>query len=334
MKRLPKGMGSVYKLSGSRRKPYAARIQTGRTADGKAIYNFVGYYATAQEALNALTEFNKNPYDLSAAKVTISDMWETFKKRRFANISVSGKNVYTAAYKHLSPLYNKPIRDIKTYQMQELIDNVNRSWQTKSHIQTLLNQLFDLAIEFDIVDKNYAKFIKLGEKPQSNIHKAFTQEEIQTLFSAVFSEEYADTVLIMIYTGMRPSELLSIKTEDIHLSEKYIIGGMKTKAGKNRIIPISNKIMPLVLRRYNSDKKFFIETTYTTYSKYFKELMCKLEMDHLPHDCRHTFASMANSAGVNPTSVKLIMGHTSQDLTERVYTHKAVDELICAVNLI
>ena len=133
---------------------------------------------------------------------------------------------------------------------------------------------------------------------------------------------------------MRPSELLSIKTEDINLSEKYIVGGLKTKAGKNRVIPISNKIMPLVLKRYNSDNKYFIDMSYSAYKKRFLELMNELNMNHLPHDCRHTFASMANTAGVNPTSVKLIMGHASKDLTERVYTHKAVTELINAVNLI
>lgn len=334
MKRLPKGFGSVYKLSGNRRKPYVARVRSGSDENGKAVYSILGYYATTQEALNALTEYNKNPYDLSADSVTIEDIWEIFKKRRFGEISASGCNIYNAAYKHLKPLWDMPIKGIKTYQMQTIIDNLDRSWQSKSHVQTLLHQLFDIAIELDIIDKNYAAYIKLGSKPQSTIHKAFTKEEIQKLFSSVFAEDLADTVLIMIYTGMRPSEMLNIKTADIHLNEKYIVGGLKTKAGKDRIIPISNKIMPFILRRYNPEKNFLIELTYRAYSKQFKDLMNRLEMNHLPHDCRHTFASMANTAGVNPMSIKLIMGHASQDITEKVYTHKAVDELLAAVNLV
>ncbi len=334
MKRLPKGFGSIYKLSGNRRKPYAARIRSGTDKDGKAVYSILGYYSTSQAALEALTEYNKNPYDLSADSVTVSDIWEIFKKRRFNELSASGCKIYNVAYKHLRPLWDTPIKSIKTYQMQSLIDNMDRSWQSKSHVQTLLHQLCDIAIELDIVDKNYASYIKLGAKPQSDMHKAFTKEEVQTLFSAVFTEDLADTVLIMIYTGMRPSEMLNVKTEDIHLKDRYIVGGMKTKAGKDRIIPISNKIMPFVLRRYNPDEKFFIDMTYNVYANRFKELMGRLGMKHLPHDCRHTFASMANTAGVNPTSVKLIMGHASQDITERVYTHKAVEELLAAVNLV
>ena len=55
MKRLPKGYGSVYKLSGSRRRPFTARIQTGYKAEsGRPEYKYLGYYKTLQEALQAL----------------------------------------------------------------------------------------------------------------------------------------------------------------------------------------------------------------------------------------------------------------------------------------
>ena len=328
MKRLPKGFGSVYKLSGSRRKPYRAC----KLVDGK--YITIGYYETSAAAVQALTDYNKNPYDLTSKDVTIAELYEVFKDRKFKHISASGVRIYKAAFNHLKPIHNKPIKELKTYQLQKLIDGIDRSWQAKAHVQTLLHQLFDIAIEMDIIDRNYASFVKIGDKPQSDIHSAFAKEEIQKLFDSVFSEEYADTVLIMIYTGMRPSELLNLKTEDIHLSDKYMIGGSKTKAGKGRVIPICNKIMPLILRRYNPDNKYFFKMSYSAYKVRFDSLMERLEMSHLPHDGRHTFASMANSAGVNATSVKLIMGHASQDITERIYTHKAISELVDAVNLL
>ena len=339
MKRLPKGYGSVHKLSGSRRKPYAARICVGTNAKGNPDYKYLGYFATQQEALNALTEYNKNPYDTDLSKNTIADMYEIFKERKFGSISESGKYIYSAAYKHLAPIHDKRIADLKTYQLQSLIDSVDRKWQTKSHIQTLLNQMYDIAVELDIIQKNYASFIKLDSKPVSDIHSSFTADEIRTLFNSVFSEQWADTVLILIYTGMRPSELLGIKITDVNLSEKYMVGGLKTKAGKNRLIPINDKVMPFVRKRYNPNAEYLIEEdrlplSYNLYKKYFYELMKRLDMNHKPHDGRHTFASLANTAGVNAVSVKLIMGHASSDITERVYTHKAIDELITAVNMI
>ena len=80
MKRLPKGFGSVYKLSGNRRRPYAVRVRSGSDKNGKPTYSILGYFATSEEALTVLTEYNKNPYDLKNDSVTIADMWEIFKK--------------------------------------------------------------------------------------------------------------------------------------------------------------------------------------------------------------------------------------------------------------
>ena len=79
--KLPNGFGSVYKLSGNRRKPYVAKKTKGwninpDTGKAKQLYITVGYYSTRKEALTALAEFNANPYDVNAAKVTFADVYE------------------------------------------------------------------------------------------------------------------------------------------------------------------------------------------------------------------------------------------------------------------
>lgn len=339
MKRNPNGYGSVIKLSGNRTRPYMARITAGYTDKGYPRYKAIGYYENRTDALQALANYNKNPYDIDLSKSTVADMWEVFQKRRFDVISKSGQAVYKAAYKHIKPLWDMPVSNIKTYQLQSLIDNIERSWETKSHVQSLIHQLFDIAIELDICQKNYAEFIKLGPKPKSNIHSMFSDDEIKALFNNVFAYEWADTVLIMIYSGMRPSELLGIKTENVHIEDRYIQAGVKTEAGKDRIIPINNKVLPFIKKRYNPHNKFLIEEngnalSYAIYKKYFDNTMKALNMSHLPHDGRHTFASLMNTAGANKTAVKKIMGHASSDITEKVYTHKAVAELLQNVNMI
>lgn len=92
--------------------------------------------------------------------------------------------------------------------------------------------------------------------------------------------------------------------------------------------------MSLFVKRYNANNTYLIDMSYQVYRKQFNKLMQRLNMDHLPHDGRHTFISMADSAGVNKTIIKLIVGHASQDITERVYTHKLIGELIDAVNVV
>ena len=63
--------------------------------------------------------------------------------------------------------------------------------------------------------------------------------------------------------------------------------------------------------------------------------MEKLELgNHKPHDCRHTFASLMDAADANKLCIKRIMGHASPDITDSVYTHKTIDELIQAIDMI
>lgn len=333
----PNGYGTVYKLSGNRRKPYVAKKAAIYDDEGKHIQKAIGYYATRKEALQALALYNANPYDLDSAKTTIAELFETFKERKYDKISKSGVYVYNAAFKHLAPLHNKPIKDIKSYEIQRIIDNMDRSWQTKSHVQALIHQLFDIAIELDIVQKNYAEFVKVGEKEKSEIHKPFTNEEIQILWDNVL-KDYADTVLIMIYTGMRPSEMLQLKKDDIDLEKRVMIGGLKTKAGKNRQIPIAKSIYKLIEHRYNYCNKYLIEGLrgkklhYVNYKFSYDQLMKELNFSHLPHDCRHTFVTMADAKGINNTIIKKIVGHSSQDVTEGIYTHKSLEMMLEAVD--
>jgi integrase len=67
----------------------------------------------------------------------------------------------------------------------------------------------------------------------------------------------------------------------------------------------------------------------------FNTCMGKLKMKHLPHDGRHTFASLMDSARANDVCIKLIMGHSMKnDTTKGTYTHKTLEELLAEVNKI
>ena len=155
-------------------------------------------------------------------------------------------------------------------------------------------------------------------------------------------ENNVDLILITIYTGLRPTELLEITTDNVHLDEQYMIGGMKTEAGTDRVIPIADKILPLVKNRYDANRRFLVNNKYGnhyTYGSYvsanFNTVMNKLNMKHLPHDGRHTFASLMDDAGANEVCIKLIMGHSMKNnVTKGVYTHKTTQQLIDEVNKI
>ena len=70
------GEGSIYKLGGKRRKPWAVRITVGWTIEGKQQYKYLGYYLTKTQAKNALREYLLKPYDLTNNDVTLKDVFE------------------------------------------------------------------------------------------------------------------------------------------------------------------------------------------------------------------------------------------------------------------
>ena len=334
--KLPNGYGSVVNLGKRRRKPYAARITVGWTEDGKQKKKYLGYYKTRQEAMKALADYNENPFDLMAQDVTFADIYERWAKTKYKDNPVIG--VYVAAYKNLSALHNMRFSDIRKRHIQTVIDNCPLGYQSKSHMKTLCNQLFNYAIDQELTKTNYAALVKMPPNKQSEIHKPFTPAELEILWQNT-AEVGVKVALILCYTGLRPTELLEMKTANVHLAERYMQGGIKTSAGTNRIIPIAKKILPFISELYNPQSETLeikdsqkIVKTYQQLKKLFEKN--PLLKQHLPHDGRHTCATLMDDAEIPLKIRQLILGHSSQDITSRVYTHKTLQQLIDAIDKI
>src|SRR5699024_6368908 len=141
--------------------------------------------------------------------------------------------------------------------------------------------------------KNYAQFVVVPPNDKPTNRKPFTHDEIELLWNNVNKVEFADVPLIMIYTGLRPGELIGIEVPNIFLEERYLIAGIKTRAGKNRTIPIHRRISPLIEKRLSmsTDILSFFDVNssgnYDALRYRWRRLMKKLGLKHLPHDCRH-----------------------------------------------
>lgn len=348
--KLPNGYGGVVKLSGKRRNPYCARKTTGweTTEDGKIkqLYMPIGYYPTREKALQGLALYNENPYDIKADTITFKEVYEKWSTKRYTEIAHDNANGYRSAYKSCASLYDLRFKEIRVTHLQDVIDSSGKNYPSLLKLRSLLNQLYEFAMKNDITEKDYSQYVDIGKKGDPKIvHRPYEEEEIQRLWDNVDKLDYVDTVLITIYTGMRPSEMLKIEIENVHLDEKYMIGGIKTEAGINRIIPINHKIMPLIKKRYeyaiSVGAKFLIpnfkneEMKYCNYKREkYDNVMEQLEMNHLPHDGRHTCATLLDRAGANKVAIKRILGHSSPDVTDKVYTHKDIQDLIEAIELI
>ena len=146
---------------------------------------------------------------------------------------------------------------------------------------------------------------------------------------------------MLMFTGCRIGEFIKIKKSDVKLRRRVLkITESKTDAGRNRLIPIPKKLLPWYEEYMSQSGEYLIGHDGKPYSydsfrrAIFDRVMNHFRMNHTPHETRHTCASMLDSADINRTVIKLILGHTLEGVTEKVYTHKTIRELLRAIDKI
>ncbi len=339
--KMTNGFGGVSKLSGKRRKPYMAFKTVGwEYLEDKGKYRqikqVIGYETSRSKAFELLAKYNVDPYDINANKKKFKELFEEWIKIKEQEckdglLSVKSISRYKNANRYYDKIENMAFIDIKLNHLQAIIDECQYGYSTKCDIKCLYSLLYKYAINLDMsLKKDVSPYLNLGKKKKSELHTSFTSEELKLLWNNVNKFEFIEIILIMIYTSFRPSELFSVK--EIHLNERYMIAGIKTEAGMDRIIPIHKSIAPFVKKWLVSNK--INEFNYRKINYEFNKTMAQLNMEHIPHDCRHTFATMMDNTAANKICIKLIMGHTITDITDGVYTHKSIEQLVETIDLL
>jgi len=337
------GEGSVYKLKGKRRKPWVAVITAGYEG-GKQKRKSLGTFLTKKEAQIELLAYLDNPMLFSGKTFKdIKDLWyQNYKK----NVSDVTLNNLTIQLKKLDVFDEIKIKELKIHTLQKFFDDMDNSYGTKSFVRSILNMIFDFAVKNEFIETNKIKFIELGKNEKVIQRKIFTREEIKTMFDNLDSnnryiKKMTYGTLILIYTGLRVGELINLKTKDVDLDKNIIsIVESKTTAGIRKI-PISEKILNLFKDNIDNTKEYFFfnkkgdKYQYFNFKFQFEKMLDLLGLErHTIHDTRHTFATLLNNANANSTSIIKLIGHSDFSITENIYTHKDIEELRKAVNLL
>ncbi|MCM1235433.1 MAG: site-specific integrase [Ruminococcus flavefaciens] len=349
--KLPNGYGSVYKLPGNRRKPWAVRITVSRKEDSDGTthwkYKYLGYYKTQSEALLALAHYNENPYDMDANKTTFAEVFEKWSAEHYPKISKSNINGYNATYKLCAALSPMKFNEIRKSHLQNVVDTCGKNYPTLRKLKVLFTVMYKFALENDICSKDYSQYIDIIQYKDRNPNKydrqPFSSAEIETVWKWNDTNEYISVILMLIYCGCRISELLDLKKENVNLNERWFdITASKTESGVRKT-PIAKKVLPFFEYWYNKNDceyllstpegKHFVYRNY--YDSYWKPFTSQMGMpNHRPHDTRHTCISLLTGAGVDDKIIKKIVGHKGQSVTEIVYTHFEIQQLIDAIDLI
>ena len=318
------GTGTVYKLQGRRRRPWVA-------AKNKTI---IGYYERRTDALEALEKLSgKNISD--RYNLTFAEVFEYWKAEHYPQVQQGAICAYDGAFKVFSSLHGRKFRDLRTADYQAIIDaHLNLSRSSLSAYKKLITQMSKWAIREELITTNFASFVRLP-KAVPKEKETFSAKEIEALESD--GSETAKIVLMLIYTGMRINELFSLPLEDYH--GNYVIGGEKTAAGRNRIIPIrpegrayfayfaEHATGELLLSGYVGHLNIKVFR-----SKDYYPLLerCGIKRK-TPHCTRHTYASRAVSEGMPPEILQKILGHAKYSTTAEIYVHSDLEHLLKAV---
>ena len=329
------GSGNIHKLPGKRAKPYAARI-------GQYV---IGTYATEGEAVVALADFVARGKPLESGTATFEQIYDAWKTVHFDGISTKTKQGYKDAYARAGVLHKRRMRDLRTVDYQKVVDTLvaeGKSYSLCCKQQGLFTQLCAYAMERDLIEKDYAAFVKLPKKPAPK-QRVLSSEEQQAIWKVASApgpnRMIAQIAVVLICTGMRINELLRLPSADVHLQEGYAIGGEKTAAGKGRVIPLPAVIHEIIAEWLAVDAPVLVASRAGTVlddsnvRHRFSRLMESLGIEGVtPHTCRHTCATEMAAAGVPPRAIQSILGHASYSTTASIYTHPGVQMLVTAAS--
>ena len=269
------------------------------------------------------------------------------------------------AFHNSKPLHDRVYKDLRVSDFTKLMQESKKGPDSQRQMVNLFINLDKFALEEDIIEKGYAQFIptisskkevKKAKNKTVEKDRLFSYEQIEYLWNfnlksiGHHKEEkqqremfIRDFWLMLLYSGMRADELLSVFTDNIFLDDNYLIGGLKTEAGINREVPIHPAVKHLYEKYYNPKNEFLfmqpkghkVDYDYYLYHyKYnFKNLHPFVSM-HTAHDARHTLRNELRKLNVKEIIINSIIGHSNDDVGEDIYSHVSIEEKLEAIKMV
>lgn len=237
---------------------------------------------------------------------------------------------YKSAEKYFAPLEFWKLKEIEIDDLQECLDDCPKGRRTKENMKALCGLMYKYGIPRGYASINFAQYLFVsGEHGEER--ESFSAEQIEAIRQACGKVAYADYIYCMCYLGFRPSEFLALDLESYNRERRTLTGGAKTAAGKNRLVPISKKIQPIItsLAKGRNSGKLFCDDEGNAF-KYdkFRDSFFYPAIDAIgiqnpiingrhkysPHTCRHTFATLMKGV-IAPDKDKMkLIGHASAEM--------------------
>lgn len=289
---------------------------------GKMQRKTKGGFRTKTEALLYLPILREQLEKGQVNAIGFSDLWDRWSGTKiFTEISQDKQRAYRIAYNKMTALHGlTDIRQASFDSMQGMIDGL--TYYPARDVKRVLNGMFELAEKMGYLEKNLVPYLELP-KLEKSVKTVFTEEQIAKI--AECGDEFRKYILLMIYMGLRPVEMLGMTAEDVHLEEGYTDGGRKTELSSQ--ICIFPEAVP-ILRDLCEEVKtgrlcpLSEDGFYTMFYRCLDSAGVQERSVHdlTPYSCRHTFVTRLTKMGMPQALIQKAARHTSYKTTQ-VYTH-------------
>ena len=326
------GTGTAYK----RGKTWTARVVLGYYVgdDGKRHARTAnrGGFATKKEALDYIPKLKAEA--ASNATLTLSGYWEFYEAKKLPELSRDKQTAYRIAWRRWAALATRKLEDLKIETLQAAMDEAATTYYTARDMKNLMSHFYKHGLANQTVSVNLAQYLQL---PPANASEQtpFSAEELDLLWKDFAAgNTFTGYILLMIYTGMMPGELLQAKKEHIDWDGKQIRGaGLKTATRKAAPIVLADVILPVL--RVLVDTSHGEKLIHINKDNFYKEYYATLERIGTrrlpPYSCRHTTGTDLAKAAVPAFTIQKIMRHAKITTTQH-YTHMDATDALSGVN--
>lgn len=246
----------------------------------------------------------------------------------------------------------KKMPDVSSADLSSLLLSIQaqgRAHATAIKIYTVLHTMFKMAYLSDMIQRNpmdkVSRPVPRKDEIRETEAQSLTVEELQAVLDALNEEplKWRVLVYVLIDTGIRRGECCGLKWEDVDLEAQVItirrnlcytpargVYVDTPKSGRIREVDIGPETTALLRSLKEQSAGEFVFTQEgspapmhpQSPTRYLKKLSARCGVPDLhPHKLRHTFASIAITAGADVASVSEALGHSDKAVTLRMYTH-------------
>ena len=266
---------------------------------------------------------------------TLNDLWIKYQaSKKYLKLGDSRKEKYDIAWKKLESLWFAKIDSLTTFDLQNAVDSNADTYYTARDLKNLFSKLYQTAMPDEFVKTNLSNFIELPEL-NAKEQQPFQSDEVAKLWTDYTNGNWwTGYLLLMIYTGMMPGELLDARKEHIDWEGRQISGaGKKTKKRRESPIVLADFILPVLadLCEHTPGDKLIKINKDNFYNVYYETLERAGCRRLTPYSCRHTAATTLALENIPPSVIQKIMRHAKFSTTEK-YIHISIEPMREALN--